>query len=75
MAAFALKASIGLDIRRKTRMRSNRPQGAASNPRGHRFGAGAIRVLSVTAMAAMASALWAGAASAATRHGTRTMCR
>lgn len=72
MAALALKASIGLDTRRKTRMRSNRPQGAASNPRGHHFRAGAIRVLSVTAMAAMACTLWAGAASAATRHGTRT---
>ena len=68
MAALALKASIGLDTRRKTRMRSNRPQGAASNPRGHHFRAGAIRVLSVTAVAATACAMMAGAASAATRH-------
>jgi hypothetical protein len=72
MAAIALNASIGLDIRRKTRMRSNRPQGAASNPRGHRVRAGAVRVLSVTAMAATACTLWAGAASAATKHATTT---
>jgi len=53
-------------------MRSNRPQGAASNPRGHHFRAGAIRVLSVTAVAATACTLWAGAASAATKHATTT---
>jgi hypothetical protein len=72
MAALALNASIGLDIRRKTRMRSNRPQGAASNPRGHRVRAGAVRVLSVTAVAATACAMMAGAASAATKHATTT---
>ena len=65
MAAIALNASIGLGIRRKTRMRSNRPQGAASHPRGHRVRAGAVRVLSVTAVAATACAMMAGAASAA----------
>jgi hypothetical protein len=65
MAALALKASIGLDTRRKTRMRSNRPQGAASNPRGHHFRVGVVRVLSVTAVAATACAMMAGAASAA----------
>jgi hypothetical protein len=53
-------------------MRAHRPQGAASNPRGHRFGAGVVRVLSVTAVAATACAMMAGAASAATRYGTRT---
>jgi Bacterial Ig-like domain (group 3) len=46
-------------------MRAQRPQGAASNPRGHRFGAGVVRVLSVTAVAATACAMMAGAASAA----------
>jgi hypothetical protein len=51
-------------------MRSNRPQGAASNPRGHHFRAGAIRVLSATAVAATACTLWAGAASAAPAAGT-----
>jgi hypothetical protein len=70
MAALALNASIGLDIRRKTRMRSNRPQGAASNPRGHRVRAGAVRVLSVTAVAGVACAMMAGAASAAPAAGT-----
>ena len=53
-------------------MRSSRPQGAASKPRGHHLRAGAIRVLSVTAMAAMACTLWAGAAPAATKHATTT---
>jgi hypothetical protein len=53
-------------------MRSNRPQGAANNPRGHRFGAGVVRVLSVTAVAATACAMMAGAASAGTRHATTT---
>ena len=52
-------------------MRSNRPQGAASSPRGH-FRAGAIRVLSVTAVAGLACTMWAGAASAATKHATTT---
>jgi large repetitive protein len=66
MAALALNASIGLGIRRKTRMRSNRPQGAASKPRGHRVRVGVVRVLSVTAVAATACAMMAGAASAAT---------
>ena len=51
-------------------MRSNRPEGAASNPRGHRVRAGAVRVLSVTAVAATACTLWAGAASAAPAAGT-----
>jgi Bacterial Ig-like domain (group 3) len=53
-------------------MRAHRPQDAASNPRGHRFGAGVVRVLSVTAVAAMASTMWAGVASAATKHATTT---
>ncbi len=55
-------------------MRLNRPQGAATSRasttgtvRG-RLGAGAIRVLSVTAVAAAACSLWAGAASADTSH-------
>lgn len=55
-------------------MRLNRPQSAATNSanttgavRG-RLGATAIRVLSVTAVAAAACSLWAGAASAATSH-------
>jgi len=47
-------------------MRAQRPHGAASKPRGHRFGAGVVRVLSVTAVAATACAMMAGAASAAT---------
>jgi large repetitive protein len=47
-------------------MRAHRPHDAASNPRGHRFGAGVVRVLSVTAVAATACAMMAGAASAAT---------
>jgi hypothetical protein len=53
-------------------MRAHRSQDAASNPRGHRFGAGVVRVLSVVAMAATASTLWAGAASAATKYATTT---
>jgi len=54
-------------------MRLNRPQGAARHGattgavRG-RLGAGAIRVFAVTAVAAAACGLWAGAASAATSH-------
>jgi large repetitive protein len=47
-------------------MRAQRPQRAASNPRGHRFGAGVVRVLSVAAVAATACAMMAGAASAST---------
>jgi hypothetical protein len=47
-------------------MRAQRPQRAASNPRGRRFGASMVRVLSVTAVAATACAMMAGAASAAT---------
>jgi len=47
-------------------MRAHRPQDAASKPRGHRFGAGVVRMLSVTAVAATACAMMAGAASAAT---------
>lgn len=47
-------------------MRAHRPHDAASNPRGHRLGAGVVRVLSVTAVAATACAMMAGAASAAT---------
>jgi len=53
-------------------MRTHRPQDAASNPRGHRFRAGVVRVLSVTAVAATACAMMAGAASAATKHATTT---
>jgi hypothetical protein len=53
-------------------MRAQRPHRAASNPRGHRFGAGVVRVLSVTAVAATACAMMAGAASAATKHATTT---
>ena len=53
-------------------MRSNRPQSAATSPRGHHFRAGAIRVLSVTAVAGLACTMWAGAASAATKHATTT---
>jgi Bacterial Ig-like domain (group 3) len=51
-------------------MRAQRPQRAASNPRGHRFGAGVVRVLSVAAVAATACAMMAGAASAAPAAGT-----
>jgi Bacterial Ig-like domain (group 3) len=53
-------------------MRLNRPQGAATNSARtagvarRRLGAGAIRLLSVTAVAAATCGLWAGAASAAT---------
>jgi hypothetical protein len=47
-------------------MRAQRPQRAASKPRSHRFGAGVVRLLSVTAVAATACAMMAGAASAAT---------
>jgi hypothetical protein len=65
MAALAVNASIGLDTRRKTRMRSHRPQGAASHPRGHHVRSVVVRVLSVTAAAAMTCILWAGTASAA----------
>ena len=55
-------------------MRSNRPQGAASHPRGHHVRSVLVRVLSVTAMAAAACTLWAGAASAApTLFGTKTV--
>jgi len=53
-------------------MRAQRPHGAASKPRGHRFRAGVVRVLSVTAVAATACAMMAGAASAATKHATTT---
>jgi large repetitive protein len=53
-------------------MRAQRPQRAASNPRGRRFGASMVRVLSVTAVAATACAMMAGAASAATKHATAT---
>jgi Bacterial Ig-like domain (group 3) len=53
-------------------MRAQRPHGAARKPRGHRFGAGVVRVLSVTAVAATACAMMAGAASAATKHATTT---
>ncbi len=55
-------------------MRLNRPQGAATDRettarvarRRNHLGAGAIRVLSVTAVAAATCSLWAGVASAAT---------
>jgi Bacterial Ig-like domain (group 3) len=53
-------------------MRAHRPQDAASNPRGHRFGAGVVRLLAVTAVAATACTMMAGAASAATKHATTT---
>jgi Bacterial Ig-like domain (group 3) len=53
-------------------MRAQRPHGAARKPRGHRFGAGVVRALSVTAVAATACAMMAGAASAATKHATTT---
>jgi Bacterial Ig-like domain (group 3) len=53
-------------------MRAHRSQDAASNPRGHRFGAGVVRLLAVTAVTATACAMMAGAASAATRHATKT---
>ena len=58
-------------------MRLNRPQGAATNSAQttgvarRRLGAGAIRLLSVTAVAAATCSLWAGAASAATAHTTK----
>jgi Bacterial Ig-like domain (group 3) len=47
-------------------MRANRPQDAAHHPRRHRFGAGVVKILSATAVAATACAMMAGAASAAT---------
>lgn len=56
-------------------MRAHRPQDTASKPRGRRFRAGVVRVLSVTAVAVTACSLWAGAASAAsatTKFGTTT---
>jgi Bacterial Ig-like domain (group 3) len=53
-------------------MRAHRPQDAANNPRGHRFGAGVVRLLAVTAVAATACTMMAGAASAATKHATTT---
>jgi hypothetical protein len=54
-------------------MRLNRPQYAATEGAHtagvrRRIGAGAIRVLSVTAVAAATCSLWVGAASAATAH-------
>jgi hypothetical protein len=58
-------------------MRLNRPQGVATNSvrtagvARRRLGAGAIRLLSVTAIAAATCSLWAGAASAATAHTTK----
>jgi hypothetical protein len=58
-------------------MRLNRPQGVATNSvrtagvARRRLGAGAIRLLSVTAVAAATCSLWAGAASAATAHTTK----
>jgi hypothetical protein len=57
-------------------MRLNRPQDAATedvHTAGvrRRIGAGAIRVLSVTAVAAATCSLWVGAASAATAHATK----
>jgi hypothetical protein len=55
-------------------MRLNRPPGVASNPepaRGYRAGAGVVRTLSVTAMAAAACAMFALPASAATHHTTK----
>jgi hypothetical protein len=58
-------------------MRLNRPQDAATESAQtagvlrRRIGAGAIRVLSVTAVAAATCSLWVGAASAATAHATK----
>jgi large repetitive protein len=58
-------------------MRLKRPQVAATNRVGtsgaarRRLGAGAVRLLSVTAIAAATCSLWAGAASAATSHVTK----
>ena len=58
-------------------MRLNRPQGAATNSvqtagvARRRLGAGALRLLSVTAVAAATCSLWAGAASAATAQTTK----
>jgi hypothetical protein len=60
-------------------MRLNRPQVAATDRepmagvarRRNRLGAGVIRVLSVTAVAAATCSLWAGVASAATAHTTK----
>jgi hypothetical protein len=60
-------------------MRLNRPQAVATKRvqtagvarRRDRLGAGAIRLLSVTAIAAATCTLWAGVASAATSHATK----
>jgi hypothetical protein len=60
-------------------MRLNRPRVAATDRvptagvarRRNRLGAGAIRVLSVTAVAAATCSLWAGVASASTAHTTK----
>jgi large repetitive protein len=57
-------------------MRLNRPQrvateGAQTAGVRRRIGAGAIRVLSVTAVAAATCSLWVGGASAATAHATK----
>jgi hypothetical protein len=56
-------------------MRLNRPLGVASNPepaRGHRAGAGVVRTLSVTALAAAACALSALPALASSSAPSRT---
>jgi hypothetical protein len=81
MAALALIASIGV-ISGGSRMRLNRPHGVATDSVQsagvvrRRLGASAIRVLSVTAVAAATCSLWAGVASAATasttKHATTT---
>jgi hypothetical protein len=55
-------------------MRLNRPPGVASNPEpagGHRAGAGIVRALSVSALAAAACALSVLPASAATAHAAK----
>jgi Bacterial Ig-like domain (group 3) len=62
-------------------MRSNRPPGAARKPvpaagtgalRGLRPGAGVARAVSVTALAAVACAMWAAPAGAAVKHASKT---
>ena len=62
-------------------MRSNRPPGAARKPvpaagtgalRGLRPGGSVIRVVSVTAAAAVACAMWAAPAGAAVKHASKT---
>src|ERR1700691_1770507 len=59
-------------------MRLNRAAADGAQTAGvarRRLGAGAIRVLSVTAVAAATCSLWAGAASASTAHTTKHATR